>query len=139
MLLPLKSKRLGQYNTKSRHVSKKSAVWMGLLTDPISLKLIFKMFLLILGVTSLVPSQCSFPKLQLHVTKKCEIIFVPLCFYLHQLKKSISDFQNSVAQTGNSNIFFSFYFIPDIYINYNNIYLSKELRCNKCKKNINID
>ena len=57
---------------------------MGLLTDQISLK---KYFMLILGVTFLVPSQYSFPRLQLHVTKKYEIIFVPLCFYLRLLKK----------------------------------------------------
>ena len=74
---------------KSRYVSKKAAVWMGLLTDQISLK---KYFFLILGVTFLVPSQCSFPRPQLHVRKKYEIIFVPLCSYLRQLKKRISDF-----------------------------------------------
>ena len=51
-----------------------------------------KYFLLILAVTFLVQSQCSIPKLQLHVTKKFEIIFVPLRFYLDQLKKHISDF-----------------------------------------------
>ena len=89
MLLPSKSKSLGQYNTKSRYVSKKAAVWMRSLTDQISQKIYF---LLILGVTFLVPSQCSFPNLQLHVTKTYEIIFVPLCFYLRQLKKRISDF-----------------------------------------------
>ena len=40
-----------------------------------------------------------------HVTKKCEIIFVALCFYLHQFKKYVSDFLYSVSQTGNNNIF----------------------------------
>ena len=47
-----------------------------------------KYFMLILGVTFLAPSQYSFPRLQLHVTKKYEMIFVPLCFYLRLLKKS---------------------------------------------------
>ena len=65
---------------------------MGLLKDQIFLEIILKHFLLILGVAFLVPSQCSFPKLRLNVTKKCEKFFVALCFYLHQLKKHISDF-----------------------------------------------
>ena len=43
--------------------------------------------MLILGATFLVPSQYSFPRLQLYVTKKYEIIFVPLCFYSRLLKK----------------------------------------------------
>ena len=59
---------------------------MELLTDQISLK---KYFMLILSVTFLVPSQYSFPRLQLQVTKKYEIIFAPLCFYLRLLKKSL--------------------------------------------------
>ena len=101
MLLPSKSKSLGQYNTKSRYVSKKAAVWMGLLTDQISLK---KYFMLILGVTFLVPSQYCFPRLQLHITKKYEIIFVPLCFYLRLLKKG-SKSVSQISQTGISNIF----------------------------------
>ena len=42
MFLPSKSKSLGQYNTKSRHVWKKTSVWMGLSTDQISLKIIFR-------------------------------------------------------------------------------------------------
>ena len=100
MLLPSKSKSLGQYNTKSRYVSKKAAVWMGLLTDQISLK---KYFMLILGVTFLVPSQYCFPRLQLHITKKYEIIFVPLCFYLRLLKKG-SKSVSQISQTGISNI-----------------------------------
>ena len=44
-----KSKSLGQHYTKSRHVSKKAAVSMGLLADQISLKLIFKIFLVDFG------------------------------------------------------------------------------------------
>ena len=60
---------------------------MRLLTDQISLK---KYFMLILSVTFLVPSHYSFPRLQLHVTRKYEIIFVPLCFYLRQKKGSKS-------------------------------------------------
>ena len=65
--------------------------------------------MLILGVTFLVLSQYSFPRLQLHVTKKYEIIFVPLRFCLRLLKKGLKSMsQNlkiSVSQTGNSNIF----------------------------------
>ena len=59
---------------------------MGFLIDQISLK---KYFMLILGVTFFVPTQHSFPRLQLQVTKKYEIIFAPLCFYLRLLKKSL--------------------------------------------------
>ena len=31
--------------------------------------------------------------------------FVAFCFYLHQFNKHVSDFLNSILQTGNSNIF----------------------------------
>ena len=57
-------------NTKSRHVWKKTAIWIciGLLIDQLSLKNCI--FLLILRVVFIVPSHCFFPKLQLHVTKK---------------------------------------------------------------------
>ena len=65
---------------------------MGLLTDQISLK---KYFMLVLGVTYLVPSQYSFPRLELHVTEKYEMIFVPLCFYLRLFKKG----SKNVSQT----------------------------------------
>ena len=88
-----KNESFAQYNTKSRHVWKKAAIWMGLLTNQISLKIFLKYFLLILGVAFLVPSQYFFPKLQLHITKKCEIILFALRFYWEQLKKRVSDFK----------------------------------------------
>ena len=85
---------------------KKAAVWKGLLTDQISLK---KYFMLILGLTFLVLSKYSFPRLQLYFTKRYEIIFVSLRFYLRLHKKGLKSIsQNlkiSVSQTGNSNIF----------------------------------
>ena len=40
---------MDQYNTKSRHVSKKAAVCMEFLTDQISLKIIFKIFFVALA------------------------------------------------------------------------------------------
>ena len=49
VLLNRKSKIMGQYNTKSRHVSKKAPVWMEFLIDQISLKIIFKIFFVALG------------------------------------------------------------------------------------------
>ena len=80
------------FNTKSRHVSKNCCRLDGIVNRPNISKNISNNFLLILGVIFLVPSQCSFPKLKLHVTRKYETIFAPFCFYLHQLKMHLSDF-----------------------------------------------
>ena len=68
-LQPSKSKSLGQYNTKLRHVSKKAVVSMGLLTDQISLKIVFKIFLVDFGRDFSCSKSMFLPKLQLRFTK----------------------------------------------------------------------
>ena len=73
---------------------------MGLLTD-ISLKIFFKYF----GCGFSRSKSMFLSKASTSHYKKCGIIFIALCFYLHQLKKRVSDFKNSVAQSGNSNVF----------------------------------
>ena len=78
-----------------------------LLTDQISLKIIFKTFLLILGVTFLVPSQCSFPKLQLNVTKKYEIILFH-CVSICISSKSVSQIFKILFHKLETVIFLSF-------------------------------
>ena len=97
MLLPSKSEGLGRYNTKLRHVWKKSLFgldyWQ---TDKISLKNIY--FSLILYVVFILPSQCFFPKLQLHVVKNwnnfCYSLFICIS------SKSVSPIFEIVFQTG---------------------------------------
>ena len=76
---------------------RKTVIRIRLVTDQISCKKTLFQFLLIMSVTFIVPSQCSFPKLHLHVIKKIEILFVALCLYFHQLKMSLSDFENSIS------------------------------------------
>ena len=97
----LQSRKVWSSIIQNHGMFEKSCHFDGIVGRPnISKNLFKKYFLLILVVAFLVPNQCSFPKFQLYVTKKYEMIFAALCFYLHLLKNS--DF---VSQTGNSNIF----------------------------------
>lgn len=87
LLLPLKSERLGQCNTKSSHVWKKNAIWMRLLTDQMFLsKICFFNFLLILGALILFKINVPFWNFSFNLCKNCEIIFT-VFFLLQQLKK----------------------------------------------------
>ena len=72
-------------------LKKQTAISIGLLTNKISLNSIF-FFLLFLGVTFSVPSQCSFRKLQLHAIKK-------FCYNLLLYLFSICISSKSVSQT----------------------------------------
>ena len=69
MLLPLKSE-IWDSIIQNQDIFEKTAIWIELLTDQISLRQFFKYFLLIFGVTFIVASYYSFPKLQHLVLEK---------------------------------------------------------------------
>ena len=92
MLLPSKSESLGQYNTKSRHVWKKTSVWMGLSTDQISLKIIFRIVFVDFGRDFSCSKSNFLSKAPTSGYKKMWNNFCCIVFHLHQLKKRISDF-----------------------------------------------
>ena len=65
---------------------------MELITDQISLKIIFQNIFCWFGRDFSCSKTMFLSKALTPRDKKNEIIFVSLCFYLHQLKKRISDF-----------------------------------------------
>ena len=89
MLLPLKSESLGWCNTNSQHVWKNYHLDQIVDRSNILWKFCFYFFL-IMDIAFIVPSQCSFLKLQLHFIKKFKMIFAVPCFYFCQFKKCLT-------------------------------------------------
>ena len=92
MLLPLKLESLSQYNRKSQHVWKN----LSFRSDYQQIKYPWEKSFTIFHNFLYVSTQCFFPKFELYAIY-CKIIFGSLFLYLHELKKRVSDFQNSIC------------------------------------------
>ena len=95
MCLPLKSEGLDQYNKKSPQTWKNRRHF-DQIVDISNTFFFKKKKIVFLGAAFTVPSQCSFPKLQLHAMKKLCFNFSNIVFLFASSQK-VSDFWNSTS------------------------------------------